>query len=417
MPTSNPLSRQIYQAARRWWPLLLIVLFVADVALVYTFQTSRRVSAGDFFVPWYATREMVFYHRDPYSTEVTSHIQIAMSGQVFGPEVEDQLSFNYPLYFSLYLLPLIPFDYPLAEAIWNVITQFAMVGAVWMFLRLIGWQAKSPVYRLIPYLCAFLCYPFLYTIAYGQYTIVTLFFITTGAWLLQRQHHLWGGVITALAVFKPQTGMLVVACLLFWCLITWKRRYPALLSAAAVGLALLCLPMLWQVDWLLRWLDQAGYRRLHPGMYSYNEEIIHQLGLSWSSAITVANFITGLMGLGLLWLWIRDRHSAARFPILLGLTGLLTLAILPQYGHCNDIIFYPAALLLLQWLRQRVNQRTFMLLSLGGAISSFVPLLLSPPLVHSTLVVIGLSWLGWEMRRKPTELAAAPEKTPDNALA
>src|SRR5689334_320238 len=116
MKTVDNFLTNLYPFLRRWWLLILLLLFLADVGLVYTFQTSRRVSAGDFFIPWYATREMVFHGSDPYSESITQSIQVAMTGQVFGPKVEDQLSFNYPLYTSLYLLPFIFFDYPLAEA-------------------------------------------------------------------------------------------------------------------------------------------------------------------------------------------------------------------------------------------------------------------------------------------------------------
>lgn len=412
MKTVDNFLTNLYPFLRRWWLLILLLLFLADVGLVYTFQTSRRVSAGDFFIPWYATREMVFHGSDPYSESITQSIQVAMTGQVFGPKIEDQLSFNYPLYTSLYLLPFIFFDYPLAEAIWNVINQFAMLGAVWACLRLSGLQSQSSATRLLPYLFAYLCYPFLYTIAYGQYTIVTLFFVVFGALLLQRERYWLGGALVALALFKPQTGLLLVAFVLFWCLLTWKKRLPALISGGAVGLGLLALPMLWYSDWPFRWLSQAGYRREHPGMYSYNEETVHLFGLSWSGAITLGYILSGLLGLGLLWLWVRDRNNPARFATLFSLTGLLTLLFLPQYGYCNDIVFYPAVFLLFKRCQEQLNSRSLIGLFIGGALVLYLPLLTLPALIKAGLVVMGIMWLGWEIRRIPLKPEIAPAVEP-----
>ncbi len=377
----------------------LVIIFLLDVGLVYSLQTSRRISAGDFFVVWYATRQMVFEHRDPYSQEVTNGIQVAFAGQVFGPEVEDQLSFNYPLFTALYVLPLTPFDYPLAEAIWNVINQFAMAGAVWAWVRLVGWRATSPLQACLPYIAAFLAYPFFFTLVYGQYTVVTLFFALSGALLLRRGHFWAGGAVVALALFKPQSGAVLVAFLMLWCLVGGRQRWPALVSGVGVGLSLLLGPMLWQGDWPWRWLEQAGYRRVHPGMYSFDERLLSRAGLSLAWAVPVATLLAVGIGLSLAWLWWRDRNSPERLPVLIGLTGLVTLLVLPQYGFCNDITVYPAAFLGLAWLCTRLSPRLVLALTLVVVLTLYGVMLNYFVLMEYIVAIPTLCWLGFELRR------------------
>ena len=373
---------------------LVVLVFVADVAVVYALLSARPSQrAGDFFIPFYATHALVVDGRDPYSEAVTRDIQIALRGAPFPPDVEDRLSFNYPLYTSLYMLPLLPLDYSLAEAIWNVLNQFGMFALIWVLLRLVGWQAKNMIQRQIPYLFGFLCYPFIYTIAYGQYTIISLLFAASGALLFRSQRYGLGGVLIGLAMFKPQIGLLLVVCLCAWFLFGWRERWRGVAAIGGVGLVLLVAPMLWQPDWLWRWQAQAAYRRIHPGMYSFGEDAFFLSGIGRDAAMLIADGLAVVLVAFLLWLWWRARTDPARFGHLVCLTALLTLVVIPQWGYCNDILFYPAALLLFNWLRPRVPARLLTLLMLFGALVLFAPLLLNPTIIQAGIVVIALAWL------------------------
>ena len=245
---------------------LILLAFGLDVLLFYSFVTSKRVSEGDFYIPWKASQEMLFNGRNPYSDEVTALIQVGMTGRVFAKDVPDRLSFNYPLYDALLLAPFTPLPYPLAEAIWNVTNQFALILLVWQLTRLVGWQPRRVV-RTGLYLWAFLFYGCIFTIGWGQYTILTLLAIILGARLLQNGRYNWAGLLLALALFKPQTSGVLVGLLLLGCLFHFGTRWRTLLSFGLSFGVMVVGPMLWQADWLKQWLDSSAYRRLHPGMY------------------------------------------------------------------------------------------------------------------------------------------------------
>lgn len=414
--TSPSTPQSPARSSRPWrWLLLLAGLFIVDVILVYSLQTSQRVSAGDFYIRWLCSREMVFFGNDPYSDAVTVKVQITFTGAPFPPEVEDKLSFNYPLYTSLFIMPLLPLPYPLAEAIWNALNHFAMFGIVWAILRLIGWQPRNRSQQLLPYLCAYLFYPFIYNYTFGQFAEVSLLFAMFGALLIQRERYALGGAVLALSVIKPQTGALFVACLLLWCLLNWRQGYRALASAAGVGLVLLVGPMYWFVDWPFRWLNQAAYYRAHyPGYYSYIEETFKIFGLKWSTAITVGSLFAVPVGLAFFWLVVRERHHRAALPYLVAMSGIIGLLILPQLGFCNAITFYPAGYLILQWMSKNLSHRLVIILPLLTGVLLYLPVVFASNLLPIGITAAGIIWLVIAHRRVGPKLQPARElsKTP-----
>lgn len=363
---------------------LILLAFVLDVLLFYTFVTNKRVSEGDFYIPWKASQEMLFNGRNPYSDEVTALIQVGMTGQVFDKDVPDRLSFNYPLYDALLLAPFTPLPYPLAEAIWNVTNQFALILLVWQLTRLVGWQPRG-VIRTGLYLWAFLFYSCIFTIGWGQYTILTLLAIVLGARLLQSGRYNWAGLMLALALFKPQTAGVLVGLLLLWCLFHFSTRWRALLSFGLSFGLMLVEPMLWQADWLKQWLDSSAYRRLHPGMYSGAEEVVHyNLGVSWDNVFGPGLVLAGILSIALIWLWWRlgpDLYNRL-FPQLLALGGLVTLIALPQFGGANDMVLYPALFWGGAWLALHFKGRVLLL--------AFVATIVLP-----YLLIFGIGFMSW----------------------
>lgn len=370
---------------------LLLVAFVLDVLVFYTFVTSKRVSEGDFYIPWRASQEMMFNGRNPYSEQVTELIQIGLEGRVFPPDVADRLSFNYPLYDALLLAPFTPLPYPVAEAVWNVINQFALIGLVWQLLRLTGWLPKSSV-KLGLYLWAFLFYSCIFTIGWGQYTILTMLAVVVAANLLRSGRQGWAGIILALALFKPQTSALLVGFLLLACLFQYRQHWRVLFSFGLTFGLMLVVPLLWLPDWIGEWLASSAYRRLHPGMYSGAEEFFHTfVGLPFSRVFGPGLLLSGLLTLGLVWLWWwlgPDLHTRL-YPQLLALTGLVTLVALPQYGGANDMALYPALIIGLAWFNNR-----FKTVPLGTAylITVFLITIIGPYLIISLFGFTAL-WL------------------------
>ena len=407
MPATQPAlpPQYIVRSSFLLWrrSLILCVLFWVVAGFFYVVLTSQRPSASDFFMTVYATRGMVFEGRDPYADQMTNDIQRALYGDVLSPDIADRMSFKYPLSTSVFLVPFTLIPYAWAEALWDAINIFAMGGAIWALIRLSGWRGGSLIERQLPYLCAYLCYPFFFTMGYGQYTVVALFFAAMGALLLRDGHYSWGGVIVSLSIIKPQIGAVLVACLLFWSVLRWRHRYPALLSSGMCGVVLYALGALWMVDWPLRALSASGYYRTHPPLYlSYIEDVLHYFGVALTTAQALALPCTAAIIVALLYLWWCAADAGEWVGSLFALSALLSLSLLPQYGLPNDIIFYPAALFGLVWLRKRLAARTGVAIALSLTLGLYVPLVIDRILIHGLLLLISIGWLIASIRRART---------------
>lgn len=84
---------------------LLVALFLLQSYLIYSLFTSQIPSGNDFYSRWRGTRALLLEGKDPYSEEVTLEIQKGMFGRPARGD-EDRVAFAYPLYVSLFILPL-----------------------------------------------------------------------------------------------------------------------------------------------------------------------------------------------------------------------------------------------------------------------------------------------------------------------
>jgi len=84
---------------------LVIGVYLLLAYGAYSLFTSQIPSGNDFYSRWRGTRALLLEGKDPYSEEVTLKIQRGMYGRPARGD-EDRVAFAYPLYVSLYILPL-----------------------------------------------------------------------------------------------------------------------------------------------------------------------------------------------------------------------------------------------------------------------------------------------------------------------
>ena len=72
-----------------------------------TAHQRPRGNLSDLYPRWYGSRELLLHHRNPYSPEVTSEIQVGYYGRPLDPsraaDPRDQQGFAYPVYVAFLL--------------------------------------------------------------------------------------------------------------------------------------------------------------------------------------------------------------------------------------------------------------------------------------------------------------------------
>jgi len=96
--------------------ILLLIVYPLLAYGAYSVFTSQIPSGNDFYPRWRGTRALLLEGKDPYSEEVTLETQKGMCGRPARGN-EDQVAFAYPLYVSLFILPLAFLPYPQAQAL------------------------------------------------------------------------------------------------------------------------------------------------------------------------------------------------------------------------------------------------------------------------------------------------------------
>ncbi|GEM_PF-1188022 len=177
--------------------LLLVILFLLQSYLIYSLFTSRIPSGNDFYSRWRGTRALLLEGKDPYSEEVTLEIQKGMYGRPARGD-EDQVAFAYPLYVSLFILPLAFLPYPQAQALWLSGLVFLTLAAVTITLRTFDWK-PSPAGLLALSLWCLLLYPTARSIVLGQFTIPVLALVALALWAVERDCDFLAGCSLALA--------------------------------------------------------------------------------------------------------------------------------------------------------------------------------------------------------------------------
>jgi len=336
---------------RSWlqvWVLLVLgaLLFVAlTIALRETF-TSPHPGANDFYIPWRAVRALVVEGRNPYSPEVTRDIQQVLFGGPRPPGTH-QYAFAYPLTVLPLLAPLAPLPYDWAEAIWVTLSMWALLGGLFLSLRVPDWSPR-PLFMAVLAIWALLFYPAARALILGQIAAIVFFLATASIYLLHRGHPAWAGVALAATTIKPQMVVLLIPILLLW---ATERRQMIVWRTFAVTLAgMVLLPLLWLPTWPLDFVravtDYAGYVPVGSPVG------IALSALPASGVMTIA-LDGALMALLAYGYWRERAHGTASLLWLASLAIVVGLLIVPRGGTTNQVLLIIPCMLATCWFVHR----------------------------------------------------------------
>ena len=182
------------------------------VAVIFTFAllwTTRSVfkiittTAPDFSVFWLTAKDL-FSGQNPYQNR-----------EIF-------TGLGYPVNTLLFYLPLLPFSYPQAQAIFTFLSIGAITSAIFLSSKLCAKKVDRQMFLLVVSL-TFLSFPTKFTLGMGQNNAIALLLLLLGLFLYRKRKEELAGIAVGTSIaLKTIFGFI----LLFFIL---KRRWRLIL--------------------------------------------------------------------------------------------------------------------------------------------------------------------------------------------
>ncbi len=276
--------------------LLLAILLVANVMATYNTLTKPYPGHNDFMSRWEGARS---YWRDglnPYGEQASLNIQKQIYGRA-ATEDEDPGFFAYPFYTLFLVWPLVYISYAWASAIWMVLLESCLIGALVLLFDLFAWRPKPGVLGFL-LLWMLVYYYAARGLILGQPGHAVYFFEVLTLWALAKEYDRLAGAALALSTFKPQMGFLLVPFLLLWALRArrWQVGGGFVVAWGVLMLASFAL----RPSWLSDWIEQI---RRYPSYTDFGSPVWivmqYYLGLGAVGEWAVNAILWALM----LWAW------------------------------------------------------------------------------------------------------------------
>lgn len=337
---------------------ILAAVLIGNVILTYNIFTKPYPGFNDFMTPWEASRSYFNEGLNPYSAETSLNIQEKLYGRAARPD-EQPNHFAYPFYAILFVYPLIHLDYAWATAVWMVVCEVCLIGAVLLLLDIYRWRARPlTLVGLLLFSLAF--YPAARGLTLGQVSHLVYFLQVLALWALVKDRDNLTGVALALSTFKPQMSVFLVPLILLWAL--YARRFRIVTSFAAVFAALIGVSFLLQPDWVTGFLYQLT---LYPTYIEVSTPawVIAQyiLNLGSTGEIVINVVLFGVM----LWTWfmvlVQKRDERFLWVIMITLTTTHMIGLRTASPHFV-IFMIPLVFYLRQLSRRRQGVQMAVLL-------------------------------------------------------
>ncbi len=357
--------------------VILSIVLVANVVATYAVFTEPFPGRNDFFSRWEGARSFWVDGASPYSDEASLNIQMGIYGRPV-IENEDPGLFVYPFYTVFIIAPTAFVDYAIADAIWLVLLEVCLIGAILLILNLYNW--KMPIWLLIfAILWSLMDYFPSRGLFLGNPSHVVYFLQILSIWALFKKQESLAGIALAISTLKPQMGYLLVPFLLIWGLRVrhWRFVGAFVVSFGALMLASFAL----QPDWFSGWIDQVRqYPEYTAAAYPDTGSPVwvivqHYLGLGdaveWSVNI--------LLVIPVLWAWytVLVERRDERFFWAVGLTLVITHLVALRTATPHFAVFTLIIIFYLKQLSVQYGNWASALMLLGLFVGSWAHFLIT----------------------------------------
>lgn len=297
--------------------LIAAAALIGNIILTHNLFTAPFPGHNDFMSRWEGARSYVIEGLNPYGAEASLNIQERIYGRAAAPD-QDPGYFAYPFYTVFVVAPLVTVDYAWASAVWMVLLEVCLIGALFLIFSILNWR-PPPLLLGVLILYAIFDYFAMRGLLLGQPGVLVYALEILAIWALLREHETLGGIALAFSTLKPQMGFLIVPLILLFVLFNRRWRYLftfAVTMAILMGASFLLMPS-WLGDWLAQVSIYTTYTAIGSPVW-----VVTQYDLNLGSAGEYA-VIAGLI-LYMLWAWfeliIRRKQERLLWTITLTLT-------------------------------------------------------------------------------------------------
>jgi hypothetical protein len=188
---------------------------------------GQVADVGDLYPRWYGTRELLLHHRDPYSLEVSSEIQVSYYGRALdingADHGRDEQRFAYPVYVAFFLAPTVKLSFAQAQTVVRWTLAFLAALSVLFWLSALRWRPSLTIMLALVAL-TLSSPPMVQALRLQQLAVLAAFFLAACTALVSRGKLFWAGCLLACATIKPQLALLPVLFFLIWITGDWKQR-------------------------------------------------------------------------------------------------------------------------------------------------------------------------------------------------
>jgi len=308
-----------------------------------------RGNLSDLYPRWLGARELLLFHRDPYSPKVTREIQTGYYGRPLDPgrpnDPKDEQRFAYPVYVVFLLAPTVNLPFPAVQTGFRWLLVLLTVASVLLWLRTLQWRPALST-QVILLLFMLFSFPTLQGIKLQQLSLLVSGLIAACAALLVEGHLVAAGVLLALATIKPQLVLPLCAWILLWTFSDWRRRQNVVWGFIGTMVVLLSAAEYVLPGWLGRFREAiAAYHRYSDGAESVLDVLLTPaLGKVAAAAALLALAIIG-------WRNRRAAADSATFGQILALILSATVMIVPKAAPYNQVLLLPGVLIVLRHWR------------------------------------------------------------------
>lgn len=236
--------------------VVLALLFISTIFLLATSiktVTNENTIGNDFLVFYLAAQSSIQEGKGPYYAENATISQLSSYGHLAQPG-EDYLTFSYPPFSLIPILPLIFLSFGWAQAIWMSLLVFSLViGIIKFFPQAPKWLVISMI----------LVYPMSFGLLMGNLVVpIFLIILFNIGWILQRhEENLWMeivlGVALAWTLAKPQFSWLYLVVIVVSALKNHRKAF--LISMGLSSGIYLAISFLMWPTWIVDMVQQVNF--------------------------------------------------------------------------------------------------------------------------------------------------------------
>ena len=313
-----------------------------------TYAIAHQVPRGnlsDLYPRWFGSRELLLHGRDPYSQGITREIQIGYYGRPLDKlrpnDPQDQEGFVYPVYVVFLLAPTIFLPFAVVQASFYWLLIFTIVVAVFLWLKALQW--RLPWLAILTVVALSLGnFPVIQALALRQLSILVAGFLALAFFLVARRSFIFAGLVLAVATIKPQLAIPVATWLGLWTLSDWRER-KGLAFGFFSGMAVLFASAQWVLPgWIVEFYYAVlAYRKYTGGLTSADV-------LFGTSMGRTTNVLLLLITAAICWQMRNKNESTVEFSLVSCFVLAATVAITPIFAPYNQLLLFPAFLVLVK---------------------------------------------------------------------